>query len=147
MAHSWHTFTSWLHTWFSGLFAINPPVAWPYQWVYLALVIACFIGGIILAFWKTNYSFKQPLSSLLWTNFWIGIFLFFFRYQAIQILGMDIWRFIQEVAIVIWLFSIIRTYRRRAPQDALAAKVTAYRDRFLPKPKKKNSPRTKSASK
>jgi len=137
MSHSWHTFTHWLHTWFSGLFAINPALTWPLQWAYLALVVACLIGAIILALWKEDYSFKQPLYQLLWTNFWIGIFLFFFRYQALPILGMDIWRFIQEVAIVVWLVSIVRTYRRKLPHEQLTAKVTAYKEKYLPKAKKK----------
>jgi uncharacterized membrane protein len=144
MTHAWSTFTTWfgnlaIWQWWSpaGLFLGTPGETWKFQWSYVALVSACFIGGIILTFWKQGHPYlKSSLSRLLWSNFWLGLFLFFFRFQRIPILGMDIWRFIQEIAMIAWLVVMARTYSKQRPQEVLQEKVAAYKNRYLPKPKK-----------
>lgn len=106
------------------------------MWIYTGLILFCLIGGISLFFWRLRPGLRGRLSSLFWTNAIIGLILFFFRFERIPLLGMDLWRFLQEFAIVIWSFFILRYWRRSIPKEMLAEKVQAYRDRFLPKPKK-----------
>ena len=88
-----------------------------------------------MAFLHVNEGLKQRLSPLLWTNFWLGIFLFFFRWQSIPLIGMDLWRFLQEVAIIVWVLVVVFYRRKQYPKEVLAEKAEAYRNRFLPKKK------------
>ena len=131
-------FTTWLSAhhvtdWFSGLVAIVPPATWKFEYAYLALVIICLVGGIAVQFLKIRSSLKGKISQLLWTNFTIGIFLFAFRLGGIPAFGMDIWRFIQEVALIPWIISIVIFYRRNYKKEIVAEKVSEYKNKFLPK--------------
>lgn len=144
MTHAWQTFSTWFnslqlwHWWsFPGLFDTTPSSEWKFQWSYVALIAACFIGAVILTFWRGDQQLSRPIAQVLWNNVWVGPILFFFRYQEIPVLGMDLWRFIQEVAIVAWLVVILKGYSKKQPQVQLQDKIEAYRNKYLPKPKTK----------
>jgi len=145
MLDVWNKFTTWLTTlplkeWFEmrNLFSFLPPVDWHFKWVYAGLIYACFAGAIIINFFRIHPFIKERLAKFLWTNALIGGLLFFFRYQRIPFLGMDIWRTIQEISIVIWIYSIVHYRKNKLSKEILEQRVHEYRNKYLPKAKVKN---------
>ena len=112
-----------------------PPALWPWMREYIALIAILLIGALISVFVRLPGKLNDRFGTLCWNNVWIGGLLYFFRYQHVPILGMDIWRLLQEVAIVIWLYVIVNHFRRTYPQERLDTRIAEYRGRYLPKPK------------
>lgn len=104
---------------------------------YLVLLGLLLLGGTISLIFRLPGRLNRQISELCWNNLWIGAVLFFFRYQHIPILGMDLWRLLQEIAIVVWFSIIILRFRQSYPKERLADKVLEYRTRYLPKSKTK----------
>jgi hypothetical protein len=123
---------------FTTLLDVTPPVLWPLQRAYLAFVTLSIIVALVLLFLPVHTASKQRLGTLLWTNGAIGIVLFFFRYQQIPLLGMNLWRLIQEIVFVAWLLFILRFMRKQIPADRFTEKVIERRNKYLPKPKLKS---------
>ena len=120
----------------SDLIATIPPEHWKYEIGYLVMLGVFLALAIALIFMKkVRTSLKDRLYSFLWTNIILGLILFFFRVQQIPLLGMDIWRFIQEIAIVIWIALIVRFYRKVYRKEALIQKVEERKTKYLPKAK------------
>lgn len=117
----------------ANLVAVTPSATWHFRWVYVDLVVACFVGAVITQFLKIRVSVKNRLQSMLWTNFFLGLALYFFRDQRLPFLGMDLWRFIQEIALIFWVNSIILFSRTGLIQEKLAEKVHERRQKYLPK--------------
>ena len=131
-----HQFTTWITNWFNQLISLTPAISWKYQWVYGGLLIVFLLVGIGLIFWKKLYpTLKHQLSAMVWFNFFLGAILFFFRYQRIPLLGMDLWRFIQEIEIVIWILLILRYRLVKYPKEMISQKVVSYKSKYLPKAK------------
>jgi len=121
----------------AGLFSMTPPAVWTFQWVYVGIIGACVVGGIAMLFAKKlRPGLRERISSFCWNNVVIGVILFFFRYQQIPLLGMDLWRFIQEIGMVVWLFFIYQYWTLAIPQETLAEQIVAHKNKYLPKPKK-----------
>ena len=114
-----------------------PPPLWPWMPEYLAVLILLLIGAVLSLAVRMPGRLNERLGALCWNNLWLGALLFFFRYQHVPILGMDIWRFLQELVIIIWLYRIVRNFLRTYPQQRLAERVAEYRGKYLPKPKMK----------
>ena len=129
----WKLWTYWSPT---ELLNTVPPSLWLWMPYFLALLALLLIGALLSLALRLPSTLNHRLGSLFWNNLWIGILLFFFRYQHVPILGMDIWRLVQEIAIVIWIFIIVISFRRNYPMEKLAKKVADYRSKYLPKPRK-----------
>ena len=120
-----------------GLVNMTPPAVWTFQWVYVGLIGACVLGGIAMIFVKKlRAGLRERISSFCWNNAVIGLILFFFRYERIPLLGMDGWRFIQELGMIVWIVFIVQYYRIAIPQQNLKEQVAAHKSKYLPKPKK-----------
>ncbi|MBU6389340.1 hypothetical protein KGQ71_02380 [Patescibacteria group bacterium] len=116
---------------------MTPAPIWKYQWEYVGVLGILLVLGITLLFLKKiRPALRESLSNFAWTNLVLGVIIFFFRYQQIPLLGMDLWRFLQEVEMVIWLIVILRYRVVVYPQEKLEEKVISYKSRFLPKPKR-----------
>lgn len=119
----------------SGLVQLTPSSPWTFEKEYIGLIGVLTLAAIVLSFWKLPERLRGPLLQLSWGNAVTGLILLFCRTQEIPFLGMDLWRFIQEVAIVIWLLVIGISYLRHRKQERLDQKVAAYKNKFLPKKK------------
>jgi hypothetical protein len=128
-----------LDSWFnlSTLLATNPPAQWNFMWAYLVFLGICFLGTILCLVIRFYLPLRTRLTNLFLTNVVLGAILFFFRYQQVPLLGMDILRTLQEIGFVIWLIIIVSHIRVAKPKEALAALVEERRTKYLPKPKKK----------
>ena len=129
--------SSRFHTWVatSTLFYGTPPAIWPGQYAYAAFLAVCGVAAIVLLLVRFYPPVQERLSTLLWTNLFLGLLLYFLRVQQIPALGMDFWRYIQEISFVIWLGVILNFARIQYPIDQLAARVTERKTKYLPKPK------------
>jgi hypothetical protein len=134
-----NTFTTWLKDphlgdWWHAhtLFLYTPPADWPLMWAYVGFTAACWILGIALAFLKIHANLKTTLARFLWANALIGPLLWFFRYERLPLMGMDIWRLIQFICDVVWIVLIIRYIRTTHRKTKVKEQVTAYKNRFLP---------------
>lgn len=142
MVMSWNEFTTWLKSlqqyWNPAtLFDLVPADTWYFMWVYVGLTGLCLLIGILLPFLKKiRPSLKQRISQLVWTNFWLGLILFFFRYQRIPILGMDIWRTAQEICLFFWIIYLFRFSRTVIKKESVQEQIEERRNRYLPQPKR-----------
>jgi len=142
MSKLWNNFTTWLtHTklwiWWNpqNLTQTTPSFYWDYMKVYAVIVCIFFVGAIVSIFWPKFKPVRDRLALYFWTNAVLSLILFFFRYQDIPVLGMDIFRLIQEITAVIWLFLIIRFAIKAYPAHQLSLKVEERRNKYLPKAK------------
>lgn len=117
------------------LLETTPPPHWQYYWAYVALVIGCLLLGVIVGFSKIHPQIKSRLLVLLWVNGILGLLLWWVRLLQIPIIGMDLWRFLQELGIVIWILWIVFYVRRHYPKIKLKEQTIAYREKYLPKKK------------
>ena len=140
----WDHFTTWMNslelsTLFSPqeLFKLVPPTEWKLMWIYVGFIGLSWIGALLIYFLPIHTSLKQRLAQLFWFNAILGIFLFFFRFESIPLLGMDAWRLVQEIATIVWLGSIVYFHQTSHKEELLAEQVAAYKKRYLPTSKKK----------
>ena len=135
-----------ISTWFAQLplwqwwnpsqyLAITPGFRWPLQWVFVGFCAAILCLGIFGVIWqirKRDAIMAPRLRDFaLSTLPMLGIFAFL-RIQRIPLLGMDAWRGMYEVSILIWLFIILRGAKREYPEKALEERVRAYKAKYLP---------------
>jgi predicted membrane protein len=94
---------------------LRPPQMLPiYQKVFIGIIVfllifsfvSYFLGfkrrGLFSSFWKKLYSFSL-------SNFFIGLFLFFFNYELIPFLSGRFWFLLWIVIIFGWLFLIFKS--------------------------------------
>lgn len=136
---NWFKAIPWDSFWSSKTaFSVFPPAEWNFKWYYLSFAAICYLLLVILLFFKKiNPEVKARVNSFLVTNTWLCLFLGFFRYQRIPIIGMDFVRTIQIIIDIIWIISIVRFKKVILPQIALSQKVEERRNKYLPKPKRK----------
>jgi hypothetical protein len=126
-----------LPRWWSpqGLIETTPPETWVFRWVYVGLLAVLLVIAIVTLFLKIRPSLKARIQALCWTNIFLGAFLYFCRDQRIPILGMDILRFIQEVALIFWVNSIVIFARTKLQDELLMEKIVSRKSKYLPKPR------------
>lgn len=129
----WNTFITWFNP--QGLLQVTPPKEWRFMYVYIGIIAFCAVAGIIVAFLRIHPELKSRIASFLWTNAIFGLVLFFFRYERIPYLGMDILRTIHEISIILWIGYLIWYSMTGFKQELLADKVTAHKAKYLPKQK------------
>jgi hypothetical protein len=129
---SWKVWEYWQPT---NLLATAPNPSWPWMWWFVGLIGLCLAAGLASLFIRFHDRLRHRLSTLFLNNVWIGAILFFLRYERLPILGMDLWRLIQEITLFVWLALITRDFRRDYPKERLAARIVEYRAKYLPKPK------------
>jgi len=122
-----------LSQWLLNLISIVPPATWAWRWFYVGVIGAFLVGGIVIIFLKIRPTVKARISNLCWTNVVLGLLLYFFRDQRVPYVGMDIFRFFQEIGMVIWINTIIWYARNQIPKEKLAEAVTERRTKYLPK--------------
>jgi hypothetical protein len=142
MREKWMHLTTWvshfgLWKWWNpaDFLLATPPTSWSFKWIDLGLVIALFVLGLIALSPRIHESLRNRLLAFSWYNFFIAGILFLTRWAGIPVLGMDLWRFIQEIVMIIWIVFIIRYQLHHRPKEKLQEKVQEYRTRYLPKPK------------
>ncbi|MEI6477372.1 MAG: hypothetical protein WCO52_00025 [bacterium] len=130
--------SSALAHWFknSDILQITPRLPWKLMWGYVGFVAVCWVGGIAISFLKVHPQLKERIATFFWTNAILGVFLFFFRFQYLPILGMDAIRLIQEISAVVWIGFLIRYWRTDLTQVIKQEKVIEYKQKYLPKAKK-----------
>jgi len=118
----------------AGLVNIQPQLVWNDMAYYLVYSGIFLVGLIILVLLRKRIqpNLRDQLGSVCWTNLGLSLVLFFFREQSIPLLGMDLWRFLQECATVIWIFFIVRFYLKTYRQEAVSELVKARREKYLP---------------
>jgi hypothetical protein len=119
----------------SGLFALTPPAYWYGEFSYEVFVIGSGVVAIVLLFVRAHRAILDRLSPLLWTNFILGLFLLFFRLQLVPLLGMDLFRTLQEIGFAIWLAVIVRHALVEYPKVLFAKKVAERKTKYHPKQK------------
>jgi hypothetical protein len=137
MAQLQQFFGTTLANWWSpkNLLLVTPSETWPLRWFYLGLLALLFIVGMVTLFLKIRPSVKGRIQNLIWVNFFLGMVLYFFRDQRIPFIGMDILRFIQELALIFWINGIVLFARTQVPKETIAEKVAARKSKYLPKSK------------
>ena len=131
-----HHFIIWVSTWLQQLVAMNPSPVWKYQWVYVGVLSILLVLGVGLLFIKKGRpALREQLANFAWVNLGFGIIIFFFRYQRIPLLGMDLWRLLQEGEMLVWLLLILRYRLVIYPKETLEEKIVSYRSKYLPRPK------------
>lgn len=139
--HLWQIISNWYGAhitpyWsFTQLFSSTPPYKWPWMYIYLGLLIFFFLAIILIAFLPLREGLKKRFYPYLITNLVLGLVIFFFREQRVPILGMDIWRFLQELEMIIWLPFILGYIIKGRPKEILSEKVEQRRQKYLPKKK------------
>lgn len=133
------SFTQALHVneWLSpaGLVSLIPSAHWYGESLYVGFVALCAILAIALLFVRAHRPVVERLSTLLWSNLIVGLFLIFFRLQLVPLLGMDLWRTVQEIGFLIWLAVIVRYWKVDYSKGLLAQKVEERRTKYHPKKK------------
>lgn len=117
----------------AGLLEVTPPLTWAWQWYYIAFLVFCALLLTAAYYSRLPALLAKPLRRIAFNNLWIGLLLLFFRLERVPVLGMDVWRIIQECAIVTLLVLTFLHFRKNHPKNVLSARVEAYRNRFLPK--------------
>jgi hypothetical protein len=139
--HLWQIISNWygVHItpyWsFTQLFNSTPPYRWPWMYIYLGLLIFFFLAIILIAFLHLREGLKKRFYPYLITNLVLGLVIFFFREQRVPILGMDIWRLLQELEMIIWIPFILIYILKGRPKEILGEKVEQRRQKYLPKKK------------
>jgi hypothetical protein len=127
----WYNSTGILN--FSTLFAVQPPEEWKYQWVYAGwLVLFTLVLMVSIVWRRTNSEIRFRLVNFCFTQVLTGLFLAFFRYQGIPLLGMDAWRFFQIVWWLVWAILFASYLLRTYPRIRLAEKVANQKNKYLP---------------
>lgn len=128
-------FHTTLPTWWSpaGLIEITPLHAWVFRWWYVGLIALCLIVAVASSFLRLRQSLRVRIQNLAWTNVFIGVVLYFSRDQQLPYLGMDILRLLQEVCLVVWINATIWFYRTSYQKELVHEKVSARREKYLPK--------------
>jgi hypothetical protein len=137
MRQFWHNAYLHLDKYWSPthLVAIQSYGDWKYMWAFLATIVVSFLGILLVFVLKKRVrpSLRTRINSLLWTYLPVSGILFFVRQQQIPLLGMDLWRFLFELAIVVWIVSIIRFYRTAYRRELVQEKIEERRNKYLPK--------------
>ena len=119
-----------------GYLKAVPSADWPFKWAYAALLVILLLGIIVLPFLKKiQPQIREKLIGFCWTNLIIGLVLGASRWQGIPLFGMDAWRLLQELLMLAWLILLAISHRKAAPKQQLDQAVSAYKARYLPKPK------------
>lgn len=115
-----------------------PPVEWPLMWFYIGFNVLLLAIAIASLFpWKFLRPATQArISSLAWTNIFISLVILPFRLGGVPLLGMDLWRVLQEVSAVLWVAAIVGLHLKENKAYRTKAAVAEYQDKYLPKPKK-----------
>ena len=118
----------------AGFLNGTPPATWPFEKADLVVVIGLLVLGLVAFIPRIPSGLRSRLLSFAWYNFPIAGILFLTRWQAIPVLGMDLWRLVQEIIMIVWLVSIVQYQLHHQPKEELQEKVKAYREKYLPKP-------------
>jgi len=94
---------------------MRPPQLLPiYEKIFIGIIlffvifsfISYFFGfkkkGLFSSVWRHLYSFSL-------SNFFIGLFLFFFNYELVPFLSSRFWFLLWAILILIWLFFVFRS--------------------------------------
>src|SRR5579871_4051338 len=100
-----------LQTYWYQISSSTPIGSWKFLRFYLGLLGIFLVIVISTPFLPIRTEGKSKLLQLGWSNLVIGAILSFLRYQQIPILGMDIWRTIQEIGIIIWITYLLIYFR------------------------------------
>lgn len=133
MQSFWNSFITWLSL--KDAFSLTPPFVWAAQWYFVGFLGLCLLIGIAVYFLPIHPSLKGRVASVAWFNVVLGPFLFFFRYQRIPLLGMNIWIVLEIIATIAWIGLIIYYARTSLRKQLFSEQAEAYQKKYLPKVK------------
>jgi len=81
------------------------------------------------------------ISTLLVTMGVLGLILFFFSFEQIELFGARFWYVIWVIAVVVWSVRIVRYVKRDIPDMKARSESLRARAKYLPKPKPKKKRR------
>ena len=65
----------------------------------------------------------------------VGLVLYFFTYQEIPLLGMRAWFLVWGIALLVWVWTIVRYATNVVPAERQRLTGRTERDKYLPRPK------------
>ncbi|MBI4256771.1 hypothetical protein HY626_01800 [Candidatus Uhrbacteria bacterium] len=74
------------------------------------------------------------ISGLLITMGLLGIILFFFSFEEIQLFGARFWYLVWTIAVFVWTFFIVRFVRRDIPEKRAREIALREQGKYLPRP-------------
>jgi hypothetical protein len=117
--------------------SLRPPQILPiYQKVFVGIIllllvfsiVSYFFGfkkkGLYASFWRSFYSFSL-------SNFFIGLFIFFFNYELIPFLSARFWFLLWAIIMLIWLFFIFKSLAKIPEKKKKIAEENEYK-RYIP---------------
>jgi len=103
--------------------------------IFIAFLIMVFLGGIASIFFKRKGGFYklffQKLYSFCLSNFIVGLFLFFFRFELVPFLSARFWFGLWLIVMAIWLFFLIKPLKK-IPEKIKEAQFNKEREKYLP---------------
>ena len=111
--------------------------------VFALFIIVLVLGivGRIVSDRKQEDRYKRDIgnriASLLVTMGILGLILYFFSFEGIQLFGARFWYPVWVVTVIVWAFYIFRYVKRDIPQHKAQAEARREQGKYLPQPKKK----------
>jgi hypothetical protein len=138
MQFNWSDITLSAFTQPNELFQSRPSFVWELKPLYMVFLAILLLAGIVTPFLKKwlRDEVRKPIVQTAWTHFFIGIVLFYLRDSRVPVLGMDIWRVIQYIALIVWFVLYVTHLRTTVKTISLKEEVALRREKYLPKPKK-----------
>jgi len=116
--------------------------------IILVLFVVLFVLGIvgrIVASRKEEDRYKREvgnrISTLLVTMGFLGIVLFFFSFEQIELFGARFWYPTWVIGMLVWVHFIVRYVRRDIPAKKMRSQLLKEKAKYLPKAKQKKKRR------
>lgn len=108
--------------------------------IVFGVFLACFVLGLIgriVVDRRGDDRYKKEIgsriSSLFITMGLLGVILFFFSFEHIQLFGARFWYPIWVIAILVWTFFIVRFVKREVPKKRAREMALREQSKYLPK--------------
>ena len=117
-----------------------------FETIFLVIVIACYVlYGVSILLVRGKTKRKNFVKAKFWQkvrSFWITLaitisFIFFFRYEAIPVLGGRFWSLFWALGAIVWAGYLLNNYFRVVPKQIQDVEQTKVFMKYLPKRKKK----------
>lgn len=104
--------------------------------VFVALFVLGIIGRIVVAP-RGDERYKKEIgnriATLLITMGLLGVILFFFSFEEIQLFGARFWYPVWVMAILVWMFFLVRFVKRDVPAKRAREEALKTQGKYLPR--------------
>lgn len=108
--------------------------------IVFGVFLACFVLGLIgriVVDRRGDDRYKKEIgsriSSLFITMGLLGVILFFFSFEQIQLFGARFWYPIWMITVLVWGFFIVRFVKREIPAKRAREEMLREQSRYLPR--------------